>query len=238
MDVNPHNKFLTANAIAHRGLHDRALARPENSQAAFAAAVRRGYAIELDVRLSSDGEPVVFHDADLSRMTGTAGTVAQTPAAELTRLSLLGSTEKIPLFGDVLGAVDGAVPIAIEVKSEGEPDALTRSVCDTLSRYDGRFALMSFDPVVLDTVEECAPNVPRGLLFSLRPGIDWPAEIMDRVGSLHFVGCDVRGLPYDPVPALQGKIPVLGWTVTSPEVEKLARRWCDNFIFEGYDPAP
>src|SRR5215813_816053 len=59
--------------IAHRGFHDLNKTRWENTLSAFAAAVERGYAIECDVHLSADGVPVIFHDNDVKRMTGTEG---------------------------------------------------------------------------------------------------------------------------------------------------------------------
>lgn len=55
--------------IAHRALHDRAQGRIENAPAAIAAAIAAGYAIEIDVQLSSDGVAMVFHDEELDRLT-------------------------------------------------------------------------------------------------------------------------------------------------------------------------
>ena len=60
---------------AHRGLHSPDKSVPENSLAAFAAAVEADYGMELDVQLSKDGEVVVFHDDTLDRVTGVQGRV-------------------------------------------------------------------------------------------------------------------------------------------------------------------
>ena len=68
--------WLTARPIAHRGLHDRAASRPENTLAAARAAVAGGFAIECDVQLSADGEAMVFHDAALGRLTEAREAVA------------------------------------------------------------------------------------------------------------------------------------------------------------------
>ena len=92
---------------AHRGLHNEA--RPENSMSAFKAALDAGYAIELDVRLSSDGELVVFHDDTLDRVTSESGRVDARTAEELSKLHLLGTDDTIPAFKDVLALVDGRV---------------------------------------------------------------------------------------------------------------------------------
>src|SRR5580693_9907041 len=72
--------WLTSRPIAHRGLHDLAAGRPENSLAAFEAAAEAGYPCELDVQLTDSGELIVLHDADLTRVTGAAR-----PSSTLTR---------------------------------------------------------------------------------------------------------------------------------------------------------
>ena len=82
--MNLPSVFLS-HPIAHRALHNRHGGRPENSRAAVHAAVERGYGIEIDLQLSADGVPMVFHDADLSRLTGAEGYVRDHTAAELGR---------------------------------------------------------------------------------------------------------------------------------------------------------
>jgi glycerophosphoryl diester phosphodiesterase len=236
--------------VAHRGLHGNA--RPENSRAAFAAAADAGFSIELDVRQSRDGEVVVYHDADLERLTGSSGLVGETDAATLRELSLCGTTETIPLLEDVLALIDDRAPLWIEIKHEGDGSLIGSRVCGALSGYAGRVALMSFHAPAIEDARCCAPTIPRGLLFS-PPGSspggghsgervhnerDWVTSVIvdvQRLGAV-FVGCDVRGLPYEPVRHLRGKVSILGWTVTSAASEEKARTWCDNVIFEGYTP--
>ena len=74
--------------FAHRGLHTRDRAVPENSLEAFRLAARAGYGIELDVRLSRDGQVVVFHDDDLKRVCGVDKRVDELDWAELRELRL------------------------------------------------------------------------------------------------------------------------------------------------------
>ena len=106
-------------SYAHRGLHDGSL--PENSLAAFEAACAAGYGIELDVQLSRDGVPVVFHDATLDRVCGRPGRVADFTAAELGSMPLCGRAEHtIPTLAAVLRLVDGRVPILVEIKASGK----------------------------------------------------------------------------------------------------------------------
>src|SRR3954453_20041913 len=116
--------WLVRTPIAHRGLHATLEGRPENSLAAFAHCCQLGFPAELDVRLTRDGEVVVFHDHALKRLTGAAGRVEERDAAELRALRLLGTRERVPLLGEVLELVGGRVPLLIELKSGAPPTAL------------------------------------------------------------------------------------------------------------------
>src|SRR5262245_34292389 len=101
--------WLSSRPVAHRGLHGPGA--PENTLAAFKAAAAARYAIELDVRLSSDNKLVVIHDRNTRRLTRHDLVVADTPAANLTALRLQGTTQSIVLLEDVLRTVRGHVPL-------------------------------------------------------------------------------------------------------------------------------
>ncbi|MFI9273126.1 glycerophosphodiester phosphodiesterase [Kitasatospora sp. NPDC052896] len=88
-------------AFAHRG---GALGRPENSFAAFEAAVALGYRyLETDVHATSDGVLVAFHDTHLDRVTDRTGAIAELPWAVVSEARIAG-TEPIPLLADLLDA--------------------------------------------------------------------------------------------------------------------------------------
>ena len=76
--------------LAHRALHDVGDGRPENSRAAIRAAMAAGYGIEIDLQLSRDGRAMVFHDYDLTRLTGVKGVIQQRDATDLSQIALLG----------------------------------------------------------------------------------------------------------------------------------------------------
>src|SRR4051812_4313898 len=92
---------LLTRPIAHRGLWA-ARGPPENSLAAFEAACRAGYGIELDVRLSADGEVMVFHDDTLERMAGQPGAVESMTTRQLGEARLAGGAEPIPTLAQTL----------------------------------------------------------------------------------------------------------------------------------------
>ena len=81
--------------FAHRGFHDRSAGRVENSRSAFEAAIEAGFGIELDVQLSRDGVPVVFHDLTLDRLTAFSGPVRERSAQELSGIPLAGGEDTI-----------------------------------------------------------------------------------------------------------------------------------------------
>ena len=130
--------------FAHRGLHDNKSGAPENSMPAFRKAVEKGYGIELDVQLSSDGVPVIFHDLDLARACGVQGLVRERTYEELQTLRLFGSEEKIPALKDFLEMVDGRVPLIVEFKSEDSDLTLCRVIAPMLRAYKGAYYRFSF----------------------------------------------------------------------------------------------
>lgn len=149
---------------AHRGLFDNHTDAPENSIPAFLKAVDAGYGIELDVQLSKDNIPVVFHDAGLKRMCGIKGKVWEYTLAELKQMKLAGSDAVIPTFAEVLTAVDGRVPLIIEYKL----DVAQTTVCELsnalLKDYTGHYCIECFHPLALLWYKKNRPDIMRGQL--------------------------------------------------------------------------
>ncbi len=125
---------LTGRPIAHRGLW-RAGERPENSLAAFEAACAAGYGVELDVRLTADGEAVVFHDEGLERLTAQSGLIEERTLAELTAITLLGGEHQtIPSLSQALETIAGRVLVLVELKTADGHEALWRRASATCWR--------------------------------------------------------------------------------------------------------
>lgn len=150
--------------FAHRGLHSGDFHVPENSMAAFRAALLRGLGIELDVHLTKDGRIVVFHDDTLKRMCGLDKYIEDMTYTELISLPLLGSSERIPLLEDVLSLVDGKVPLLIEVKLPRKSLAVCRALQKELASYKGEYLIQSFNTLVLYWFRKNAPDILRGQL--------------------------------------------------------------------------
>ena len=238
--------------LAHRALHDVSEGRPENSRAAIRAAIAAGYGIEIDLQLSSDGCPMVFHDDDLDRLAEAAGPVRARCRAELEQIALKGGDgETIPTLREILELVAGQVPLLIEIKDQDgalgpNVGTLEQATAKALEGYPGPVALMSFNPHATAALAQHAPDIARGLVTSAYDPEDWaplPKEIcnqlreipdFDRSGS-SFISHEVGDLERDRVQAFRrAGIPILCWTVTSPAIETESRRWADNITFEQY----
>jgi glycerophosphoryl diester phosphodiesterase len=237
--------------IAHRALHDRSIGRIENSPAAIRAAVAAGYAIEIDLQLSRDGVPMVFHDEELDRLTDETGPVNARLAEELGHIRLKGSTDRIPTLTEVLGLIGGRVPLLIEIKDQtlvmGPTDGqLETATAKALTGYTGEVALMSFNPHSVAQMARLAPHLPRGITTSAYDPDDWaplPVEVCDRLRGIpdydatgsSFISHEGRDLGRDRVADLKAQgAKVLCWTIRSAADEALARRIADNVTFEGY----
>ncbi len=152
--------------FAHRGLFEKDSDHPENSLAAFRRAADKGYAVELDIRLTKDGKVVVFHDDDLHRVCGVDGNVRDFTYEELQKFSLFGTEEKIPLFDDVLNILDGKSKLLCEYKvSAGEgATEICEKASAILDAHDTKYLIESFNPFVLKWYKENRPDVIRGFL--------------------------------------------------------------------------
>ena len=242
--------FIT-HPIAHRAYHDSAAGRPENSRAAVRAAVAAGYGIEIDLQLSRDGVPIVFHDYDLGRLTGAQGPLATRTAAELAAIPLRHGTEGIPTLTEVLEDVAGRVPLLIEIKDQDGDlgpniGALEAATAAALAGYKGPVAVMSFNPHSVAAMARLLPQVPRGLTTSAYDYADWapvtPAtcdrlrEIpdYDRTGA-SFISHEALDLSRPRVAALKAQgSRVLCWTIRSAAADAEARKIAENVTFEGY----
>ncbi len=240
MDIKKSGLFTRP--IAHRGLHDELT--PENSLSAFSRAVKAGFPIELDVRPIDDGSVVVFHDDGIKRMTNRDGYVCKLSKSDLAEIRLAGSDERIPYLSEVLELVDGRVPILIEIKNSNSNKSgeLEQAVLDALRRYEGEYAVQSFNPYSMEFFKKNAPQIPRGQLsyvfgkkeFSFFKRYMFNHLKVTKISSPDFISYAFNQLPNKYV--TRTDLPVLAWTVRSnSDMEKVLPH-CDNFIFENFIP--
>ena len=247
----PAPDWLTARPVAHRGLHDRIRGIIENMPGAAQAAIAGNFGIECDIQLSADGEVMVHHDDALGRLTEGKGDLLGLTARELKAVKFKDTAEQMMTLGDLCALVQGRVPLVIEVKShfDGDRKLVTR-MAQILATYRGPVVGMSFDPDQVLALRELMPQLPRGIIAERRyDEADWPqATPEQRRGMLHlrhafrtrpdFVAYCVDDLPAA-APWIARHVfglPLLTWTVRTPEQRQRAARYADQMIFEGFRP--
>ena len=243
--------WLTARPVAHRGLHDRARGIIENMPGAALAAIDGNFAIECDVQLTADGEAMVHHDDGLGRLTEGSGALLGLTASALKEVRFKDTSERMMSLADLCILVRGRVPIIVEVKShfDGDRKLVTR-MAEVLACYRGPAVGMSFDPDQVLALREMMPELPCGIIAQRNYDDDyWKKLTPEQRQSMlhlrhafrtrpHFVAFWVDQLPA-PAPWIARNVfglPLLAWTVRTPEQRERAVRYADQMIFEGFRP--
>jgi len=237
--------------IAHRGYHDAQSGIIENSRAAFSAAIKAGYAIELDVQLSADGHAMVFHDYEMSRLTEQSGATRTRTRDELIQIGLKGCDELIPTLPEILTLIAGRVPVLIETKDQDgamgpNVGPLEQSVANALTDYVGPVAVMSFNPHSVIALAKFAPDVARGLVTCHFGAEHWPLlneatrshlrtiSDYERAGAC-FISHRFDDLSNPRIADLRAAgASIICWTIRSQKDDTEARKVADNVTFEGY----
>jgi glycerophosphoryl diester phosphodiesterase len=175
--TRPGSEFDGRNlVVAHRGASSE---EPENTIAAFRAAAEAGAdVIELDVRATSDGIPVILHDADVAATTDGSGQVHDLTLAQVKRLDASGGRgprQEIPTLAEAVEAIGDAGPVAIDLEIKnipGEPafdspsESVLHAALDVVAAtgFGGPLLVSSFNWITIERCQELAPGVPTGFL--------------------------------------------------------------------------
>jgi len=159
--------------FAHRGASQLA---PENTLTAFRKALELGAdGVELDVRLSADGVPVVIHDATVDATTAGSGRVSSLAVSELKGLDAGSSfdpvfkDEQIPTLAEVLDNWPAGAVLNIELKGSGLVErGLEGAVAELLARHglEENVVVSSFHPLALRRLHKISAPIPIGLLYT------------------------------------------------------------------------
>jgi glycerophosphoryl diester phosphodiesterase len=228
-------EWITSRPIAHRGLHQ-GIAVPENSLAAFEAAIAAQHPIELDVQLLADDHLAVFHDRDLKRLTGHKGRLTDHTLDSLQQFHLVGTDQTIPSLAEALACIAGQVPLLIEIKNEKKVGPPEQALVKTLVGYRGEFAVQSFNPRSLQWFKRHAPEIVRGQLASKPQKFLRSTLLLSWASAPHFIAYNVKALPTLPTTLARQHFhrPLLAWTVRSQADCQRAIQYADNYIFDSF----
>ena len=241
--------------IAHRGLHDCnesfGSGKTENSLSAIQEAINKGYGIEVDIQLSEDNIPIVFHDYSLRRLVGRSELIKGMLAKDLESIRLPNG-DTIPCLESVLDLVSGRVPLLIEIKDQDgklghKVGRMEKEVAKALKCYEGPIALMSFNPCSVKKIAEYLPNLPRGLITESFVSANWPEVDEKRLKGLRkftaiknlelsFISHEFTDLQNGRMIKLSEGLPRFCWTVRNAHEANRAFDIVDNITFEGFYP--
>ncbi|MBQ9790917.1 MAG: glycerophosphodiester phosphodiesterase [Clostridia bacterium] len=238
------DSYIANGTIIYRGLHDNI--SPENSIGAIKKAIAKGYALELDLRMLTDGTIVVFHDERLGRMTKTDGFLSNCSYDDIKGLTLLKSDEHIPTLAEVLKVIDGQVPVIFDIKNI-DMIGVEKNVWKALKPYKGEYAIQSVNPYTLEWFKCNAPAVKRGQLASFfkgEKGKDLSFRnkfrlkrlmLCAKVSEPNFISYDADNLPNRFVKKF-AHLPILAWKVSDAETLDRVKGCTSNIIYDGIDP--
>ena len=215
--------------IGHRGISGREL---ENSLAGFKLAIKLGLeAVELDVRLSSDGVPMVFHDSLLDRLTDSSGYLEQFSSTRLDNEVRLSNGEKIPTLEDVLNLLAvSTLKVYLEIKSLHATEAVQALVEKYLP--ENRAVISSFYHQELIKVKQRNKNQRTMALFEGSP-LDPLALIV--ATNAEEVGLGFGSIDAGLVCALSAAgIDVYAWTVNDQRDFEVAESLGLKGVFTDY----
>ncbi len=233
--------WITAIPISHRGFFNNDQGIPENSLMAFKRSMERGYAIELDVMLTKDGYVVVHHDHDLKRVSAVNKRVDALTLRELQSHTLLKTDQVPPTLREVLNLVEGHIPLYIEIKHEQYSPAgeLEEKVAELLENYEGRVAILSFNPQSLEWFAKNAPQYYRGQNYDpldskLGRTFDIFTSILQEAWTArpHFMVYDHNRTPSALLHLLSFVRALISYNVNSQADYERATFYAKNVIFE------
>jgi glycerophosphoryl diester phosphodiesterase len=207
--------------IGHRGA---AGAAPENTLAGIEKARELGATwIEFDVKLTKDGQPILFHDDRLERTTDGHGPVAAATLAEIRRLDAGGwfgagfRGEPVPTFGEALAlCAELSLGINVEIKpcpgrAVETAEVTMATLCEVWPREMAAPLVSSFAPACLRVARELAPEMPRGYLAGTLPR-RW-RELLAEYGCVAMHLNHRRIAPWQRTTILAAGIPLVLYTV-------------------------
>ena len=195
--------------VGHRGAR---AYEPENTLRSFKKALELGVnAVELDVRMTKDGEIVVIHDAEVDRTTNGTGLVSTLTLKEIKRLKTE-KDETIPTLEEALDFLDKKVKVLIELKETALEAKVLKIV--QKGKLESNVVIVSFLEDALRNVKQLDEKVETGLIYvkhknPVKTAIDLKASYLLPLYRFTHTA-DVQK-------AHQNGLKVIAWTINKPE---------------------
>lgn len=207
-NLNP----LINKLIAHRGIHNEYV--KENSLLAIEKAVQKDYPIEIDVILTKDKKIILFHDLIIKDRNNHEYFINNLTYEQIKKIH-----SYIPTLEEVLNFISGKVPLLIELKPYNKVPHLEKEIVKYLDKYEGYFAIQSFNPLSVYWFKKHRKNYIRGQLLTANYRYNFFTSflykhiIFNKLISPNFISYNIKGLPNEKIQKIRKKIIILGWTI-------------------------
>ena len=208
--------------IGHRGAQAE---EPENTLRSVRKGCECADFVEVDIRLSHEGVPVIIHDAKLDRTTSGTGRVNDHTLKELRNLDA-GEGEMIPTLAEILALVKGRCGVFIEIKEPGSEQA----VCSLLEKNPPEHVfIVSFHETSLKAVKNLLSGIKTGYIFSeptnnpVLKALELKADVI--IPRLDRLSADLIDIAHE------HRILVVPWTPNTPQqIRKALKLGVDGII--------
>ncbi len=240
IDTSSNNSsWLLTQPIAQKGYHSQEVL--ENSIESFLAAIKKGYAIKMDLALTLDNQVVVVDYEFFSKNSPNNKSISTYTLEELPQISFLEKSYDIPTLKDALAVIDRQTPILFNIQTKDLSHKIDQLTYDIIKDYKGPIALESKNPISIKWFAQNAPDLPRGIILYGDFSLDIFNRFFDNIKIMYskpnFVAYKYENLAKTDFSQARSKgLIVLGWTAKE---EVLTTReftdYCDNIILEAQD---
>lgn len=234
-------EWIKTEYFAHRGLHNKVI--PENTFSAFRNAVKHGFDIELDIRLSKDNQIIVFHDENLKRLCGVDLKVAECNYAELKKYSIQNTSNCIPLLNEVLDTLPIKTKYLIELKTVNNPKQFVSYFIKLMRNHNVTYAVHSFDPRIINEFRKQDDSIIRGQIASTFKDEGIFAKLFVKnlysnvITKPDFTNYNFEDLPRKKLDKLHKKgHMIISYVAKNEKNLAFVRNRYDNAVFEGFIP--
>lgn len=231
-------KWVYKKNMYHRGKFDNVKVY-ENTMEAYKLAKEEKAPIELDVRLTADYEVICLHDSSLKRLFNRERDVSD---ITYKRLNKLRDDLTVPTLKEVLKEIDGKVELMIELKHHNSKfnKILVKKVYELLKDYNGKYVVVSFNPLILSKYKKLDKGVFTGRIGS-RESTKFIEKlvisnfILPGFAKPDFISFDVYNYDEEKIKKLKAKgYKIIGWPLKNAEEKKALSKLFDNYIVEGF----
>ena len=212
--------FLKKNLIAHRGVHNYEII--ENTLPAIHKCVDKNYIAEIDIHILKDNTIVVYHDHNISKLTGVNKVIETLSYPQLSKIKV-NKKYTIPTLKQVLHILNGKIPILIEVKDMNNNSKFEEELVKILDDYKGKFAIQTMNPYVIDWFYKNRKEYVIGLIIFNELNYNLIKKYVDKID---FFSVYKKQLPF------KSKKIILGWTIRKKVEYEKYKPLCDNLICE------